>query len=129
MAALDLTRKDIAALRQTLARLGAVVAEVDAALRYVWIDNPHPDFDATAVIGKRDDELLPAQEAAEIMELKRDILRTGESRRRLLKFNRTQGEHCYLVGGHPIRDAKGKVSGVFTCGFEVPVTEASDALP
>ena len=40
----------VASLRASLKRLGAVVAEVDAELRYVWVDNPHPDFEASSVV-------------------------------------------------------------------------------
>jgi hypothetical protein len=49
----DIERSNVAGVRRSLRVLGAIVAEVDQQLRYVWIDNPHPDFDAKAVVGKR----------------------------------------------------------------------------
>lgn len=66
----ELDRANVAGVRRALATLGAVVAEVDRELRYLWIDNPHPDFDSGALIGKRDDELIAALDAADIMSLK-----------------------------------------------------------
>jgi hypothetical protein len=49
----------------------AIVAEVDRLLRHLWIDYPHPDFRADAVIGKRDDELISGEDAHEILAVKR----------------------------------------------------------
>jgi hypothetical protein len=60
----ELERGNVAGVRASLSKLGAVVAEVDRELRYVWIDNPHPDFDPSRAAGKRDDELIASAEAA-----------------------------------------------------------------
>lgn len=43
--------------RTSLKNSPVVFAHVDEELRYEWIFNPHPDFDPSAVVGKRDDEL------------------------------------------------------------------------
>jgi hypothetical protein len=72
-----LTRREIPALRRTMKALGVVTAETDTELRYVWIENPHPDFDPESVVGKRDAELIPEGEAAGIVALKQLILAPG----------------------------------------------------
>jgi PAS domain-containing protein len=119
----DLVRRNVAALRETMRQLGLIVAEIDKDLRYVWIDNPHPDFTPEMAIGKRDDELIPEQDAAELMALKREILDTGQPAKRLLKFDRSDGTHFYLVDGHPIVDARGRIEGIVTLGFEITSNE------
>ncbi len=100
-------------------RLGVVVAEVDPQLRYVWIDNPHPDFDSTAVVGKRDDELISQKEAREFMQMKRDALKRMSRVSRLIGFKRSDGDRHYQLTAYPIvSDADGKMVGVLTVGFD-----------
>ena len=47
---------------------------LDTDLRYTWLGAPHSDFDAEAVLGKRDDELLPPEAAETVMAPKREVL-------------------------------------------------------
>lgn len=114
---MEIRRSNLADVRRSLAQLGAVVAEVDRQLRYVWIDNPHPDFNAAAVIGKRDDELIPEQEAREIMALKCEGFDRGEPISRVLRFPRSDGLHSYAMHTYPIWDADGRTDGLLTVGF------------
>lgn len=120
----DVERSNVAGLRKALAELGAVVAEVDRQLRYVWIDNPHPDFDPAAVVGKRDDELVPGADAEEIMALKRDAFARQEPIARILAFQRTDGVRHYSLFAYPIRDKAGQVEALLTVGFDVPAPAA-----
>ena len=114
----ELARTDLPALRTTMRKLGVIVAEVDCDLRYVWIDNPHPDFDPAAVIGKRDDELIPPAEAVEIMGVKRAVLQQRKTFSRVLAFNRSDGWRHYSFRAFPVRNARGRIDGIFTIGFE-----------
>lgn len=111
-------RSELTTIRESLRFLQLVVAEADAELRYRWIDNPHPDFDANAVIGKRDDDLLPAAEAQEIMALKRQVLVEGVPIKKLVGFRRSDGWRAYSIGAYPVRNAAGQVDGVLTVGFD-----------
>ena len=104
--------------------LGAVIAEVDRQLRYVWIDNLHPDFDAQAVVGKRDDELISTADSQEIMALKQDTF-TGEVPiSRTLTFKRSDGFRYYSVFAYPIREPSGRVDAILTVGFDAPALSA-----
>jgi hypothetical protein len=114
----EIERADVQSVRRTMRKLGVVVAEVDSDLRYVWIDNPHPDFDAKAVIGKRDDELIDRGDAEELIDLKRHVLKSEQATSRLLTFKRSDGSRRYNVSAYPVRNARGKVDGVLTFGFE-----------
>lgn len=115
----DIERSNVAGVRKSLAALGAIVAEVDQQLRYAWIDNPHPDFDAKAVIGKRDADLLPKAEAEQIMSLKRAAFEHEKPLFRVIAFKRSDGRRDYSLFAYPIRDAKGKIEALLTVGFDV----------
>jgi hypothetical protein len=106
-----------------------VVAEIDRRLRYVWIDNPHHDFDAAAVIGKRDDELIPEREAAEIMALKREAFDCREHISRVLTFPRSDGRRSYVIHAYPIRNAADKMEGLLTVGFDISGRSRSRVAP
>ena len=43
-----------------------VVWNQDKELRYTWIHNPHPGFEAEETIGKTDEQLLPPDDAARL---------------------------------------------------------------
>jgi hypothetical protein len=116
----ELERSSVAGVRKALGTLGAVVAEVDRQLRYVWIDNPHPDFDPEAAVGKRDDELIAGADAEEIMALKQDTFTGQVPIARTLSFKRTDGLRCYSMFAYPIREPSGRVDAILTVGFDVP---------
>ena len=121
----EVHRASVAGIRKALGPLRAIVAEVDRELRYVWIDNPHPDFDAKAVIGKRDDELIPAAEAAQIMSLKREAFEFESPISQTLCFRRSDGLRYYTLSAYPIRAHNGRVDGLLTVGFDVRPPNAS----
>jgi hypothetical protein len=102
-----------------MARLGAIVAEVDRELRYVWIDNPHPDFRQHDVLGKRDDELIEGAEATALTDLKKEVLTTREPRARILAFMRSDGRHIYSINAFPISEDDDGLRGVLTISFEI----------
>ena len=120
----DIDRSNVPGIRKALGTLGAVVAEVDRKLRYVWIDNPHPDFHPEAVVGKRDDELISREDAEQIMALKRDTFTRQEPISRILAFQRTDGPRHYSLFAYPIHDSSGKVDAILTVGFDVPAPTA-----
>lgn len=115
-----ISRPDLGRIKKTLGELGAVVAEVDRDLRYVWIANPHPDFDSSQVLGKRDDELIPAEEAHPLMELKRRTFAERRPLSRVLRFRRSDGERSYSLLAYPVRDPDEHVRSIVTIGFDLP---------
>lgn len=116
----EVDRSNVAGVRKALSALGAVVAEIDRQLRYVWIDNPHPDFDTGSVIGKRDDDLISKADAEGIMSLKRETFDQQAPIARILSFKRSDGLHYYSLFAYPIREASGKADAILTVGFDMP---------
>lgn len=115
-------RSDIPVLRAALGLLKLMVAEVDRDLRYVWIDLPHADFAVENIIGKRDEDLITQEAAAELVQLKREVLTDGKPRNRILAFLRSDGWRFYSVCVFPVLDSEGKVEGLLTVGTDTPAT-------
>ncbi len=96
-----------------------IVAGVDKELRYTWLYNPHHEFNASASIGKRDDEFPEMQNTAELMEVKRKVLATGETVRRDLAMTSSDGSlRFYKFVAKPQRNADDKVKGVITVAVD-----------
>ena len=113
-------RSDIPGLRASLALAGLVAAEVDLDLRYVWVDNPHPDFNPEDLVGKVDSDFLQAEEAAELMKLKRECFETGEPLRKVIGFRLTDGWRFYCILLYPLRDSEGRIDGLFEIAIDTP---------
>lgn len=58
-----------------------VVFTQDTDLRYTWFYNPRPEFDPNAVLGKTDAELMQPDDATRLMEIKRQVIETGQPAR------------------------------------------------
>ena len=53
--------------RVALASAPMAVFTIDRDLRYTWFYNPHHDFPQEEMVGKRDDEILTPEDAAELI--------------------------------------------------------------
>jgi hypothetical protein len=118
-------RSSIPGIRHALGNLGAIVADVDRELRYVWIDNPHPDFRADAVIGRRDDELISGEDAHEIMAVKRKAFELERPVSRVLMFHRSDGVRYFSFFAYPILEDNGTVKSILTVGFDTLPDQAA----
>lgn len=108
--------------RLALRSASLVAARVDRQLRYEWIHNPHPDFDAAAAIGKRDDELDSSPEMKRFVEFKQSVLDSGVERRAEFTFSRSDGARTYEVIAQPVRASTGAVVGLTTMAMDVSDT-------
>lgn len=105
--------------RVALANSPFTAFRLDTDLRYTWIGNPHADFDESAVLGKRDDELLPPGPAAEIMAPKRRALETGEGVREEITYELPSGTVTYDLTVEPLRDDAGEVVGLTAAAMDL----------
>ena len=93
----------------------------DRDLRFTWVYNPAPEFDADALIGKTDAEVAPPDQAAAPMALKRQVLETGKAARREIAVSIAGKTSWHDLHVEPHRDASGEVIGV-TC-ISIDITE------
>jgi signal transduction histidine kinase len=103
-----------------LALAPVMVFTQDTELRYTWAHTSIPAGpDPEAIIGKTDAELLPPDEAAALLVMKRRVLDRGE---------RVTGEIGLTVGGTtidvsfvsaPLRDSKGVITGLIAASVDI----------
>ena len=120
-AALEALRESEERFRIALKNSPIVVFNQDRELRYTWICNPHPGFDPQAVLGKTDAELLPADDAACLTEIKRRVLETGVTAREEVKTTIDGQAFFYDLTVEPLHAQSGNITGV-TC-VSIDITE------
>lgn len=115
--------------RLAVSHSGIIFAQTDRDLRYTWVYNPHPDFSPDVVVGKRDDELMDNAGTRQLMQLKQEVLDTGENLRKDIAFPLSNGQRVYDILAEPLRDDDGDVIGVATCAQDITERKvAEDAL-
>lgn len=108
---------------------GIVAAITDRDLRYLWIQHPDPDFEAEAVIGKRDDQLSDDEGRRQLMALKRQVLRRQAGARAEIALHETGRSVTYDVTAEPLHDPGGAVVGVTTAALDISERkQAQEAL-
>ena len=95
-----------------------LVYTTDAELRYTWVRNPHPAFDPAVVLGRRDDELLPPEQAEPLVRLKRDVLESGVGRRGEFTVQLNGERSDYDLTVEPLRH-DGRCVGVTVAAMEI----------
>lgn len=106
-------------LVMSLRKRNAIVAACDRELRYTHLFNPHPRFDAESAMDKRDDELAPPEDVAELLALKREVLETGRALERRVHVMVGETTRTYDITADPIHDEDGRVAGVATAALDV----------
>lgn len=96
-----------------------VLFGLDTDLRYCWVENAHPDFDEQAVLGKRDDDLLPPDAAEAVLAPKRRALETGSRVREEVSYELPSGSVTYDLAVHPVHDEDDEVVGLACVSFDV----------
>ncbi len=112
--------------RIALAHSKFVPAQFDRDLRYRWIYNPHPDFDPSFVIGKRDDELDDSQSTKRLRTMKQQVIETGKGVREEIAFDRSDGTHWYDVIIEPLRDAGGEITGGTSAAYDITMQKLAE---
>jgi len=96
-----------------------VMAIMDKELRYTWVHGQLEGMDPQYMIGKRDDELLGPEAAAEILEFKNKVLESNSAQHTEIALLMPDGEHVFDVRGEPVRDEFGELSGIATVATDI----------
>lgn len=100
--------------RVALKNTPIVVFNQDRDLRYTWIYNAPPGITPDKILGKRDEDLFPPDEAAIMTAIKSRVLKTEVAEREEIEttINGTALFYDYTI--EPLRDTNGEVVGI-TC--------------
>lgn len=99
-------------LRLTLANSPDVIAVQDAELRYTWMSSPASAGQTEDVVGKTDEDLLPASEARYLTEIKRQVLSSGDSYHEEIPSHIAGELRWHDTYIEPLRDDDGRTIGV-----------------
>jgi PAS domain S-box-containing protein len=103
-----------------------VVFNQDLELRYTWLYCPDLGHSPAEIIGKRDRDIFPRAEDAELTEaIKAEVIRTGCRRRQEIVLDFRGKERLYDLLVDPLLDSEGKIAGV-TCAA-IDITERKRA--
>ncbi len=96
-----------------------IVWNQDKELRYSWIYNPHPAFKIEDTIGKTDEQLFPADNAAHLTKIKRSVLETGVPAREEVCNIIEGNSYYYDLYIEPLRDANGGVEEIACASLDI----------
>ncbi len=100
----------------------------DRDLRYTWIYNPH-SYWQKEIIGKSDDEILGAEKARPLAELKRRVLETGAGLREEVVIPHNGTKYSFDMTIEPVLDAEHKVIGITGTSTDIArLRERADRL-
>ena len=115
----DFLRQSESRFQVALMSTRILVYTTDHDLRYTWVQNPHPAFTPADLLGRRDDELLPPEQAAPLTAIKLDVLNSGVGRRTEFSVDINGERASYDLTVEPLRDGTGKVVGVTVAAMEI----------
>jgi PAS domain S-box-containing protein len=95
------------------------VYTIDRDLRYTWMYNPRHGFSAQQLLGKRDDEVLPPEDAEVLVKAKQQVLDTGQGIQREIKMQFDGQAVYYILTLEPVFNFAGQVVGMTGAGLDV----------
>ena len=100
----------------------------DRDLRYTWIYNPHLYWQKE-IIGKSDEEIIGAERARPLVELKRRVLETAAGLRQEVMIPHNGTKYSFDVTVEPLLDSESKVVGITGASMDIALLrELADRL-
>lgn len=122
---LNLLRTRFARYERALRGSHVTVFTQDCDLRYLSISNPLFGRSVEHILGRSDEEILPADSGAEIIALKREAIATGQPKRAEFALTDGPGARWHDLHVEPLRNDTGSIVGL--TGAMVDVTERKEA--
>lgn len=91
----------------------------DEELRYVWIENAPQGLSSHDIIGKRDQDILPAETAELTTSAKRAVLRTGDPQMIEFAWKNRESSRWYELRIEAVRDSHGRITGVNCAAIDI----------
>ena len=110
-------------------RSPVVLFSQDLALRYTWIHNPAFGYRVEDFVGRRDVDVFPQRQDAELLEaLKREVILSGESGRREVLVHGPDGSpRQYDLQIDPSFDEGGRIDGVLCSAVDITERKRAEA--
>ncbi len=111
-----------ARFRLALAHSGVVVFEHDLELRYTFI-YPTQFYETSEVLGRTDAELFEGPYARRLMDLKREVIRSGTQATEEVHVVREGTRHDFVLTIDLLRDAHGNLCGLTGASTNITATK------
>jgi PAS domain S-box-containing protein len=122
---LNLLRARFARYESALRGSQVTVYTQDRELRYTSITNPMLGRAIDDILGRADEEILPPEGAAAVIDLKREALASGQPKRAEVAFEEASGIRWHDLHIEPLRNEAGDIVGL-TCA-SVDITERKES--
>ncbi|MDX2230680.1 MAG: PAS domain-containing protein [Leptolyngbyaceae cyanobacterium bins.349] len=91
----------------------------DLDLRYTWMYNPRHAYDIEQIMGRRDEDLVNADSAAILTQLKRQVIQQAQGVRQEIKISIGEQTYDYDLTVEPLRNDENEVIGVTGAAVEI----------
>ncbi|MDL5054297.1 PAS domain-containing protein [Oscillatoria laete-virens NRMC-F 0139] len=91
----------------------------DCQLRYTWMYNPSFDYRVEEILGKRDIDLIPLEDAQVLENIKRKAIATGVGCREEVKVTMGGRDWYFDLTVEPLYEANGQISGITCAAVDV----------
>ncbi|RCJ23593.1 hybrid sensor histidine kinase/response regulator [Nostoc sp. ATCC 43529] len=98
----------------------------DKELRYTWVYNPSYGLTVEQILGKKDADIISAEDAQRLTNIKLGVLNSGIAAREEVSIRTTETTRYYDLTVEPLRNESQEVVGV-TCA-SIDITERQAAL-
>jgi PAS domain S-box-containing protein len=98
----------------------------DRELRYTWVYNPPSGVNVEEILGKKDLDIIPVEDAQRLVTIKRGVLATGIGTREEVSIKIKNTTRYYDLTVEPLRNESQEVVGV-TCA-SIDISERQAAL-
>lgn len=112
-------KKSVTRFRVALSGSKITVFTQDRDLKYTWVYNPNPELSPESVIGRTDEELVPAEDALVLTEMKRKVLETGIAEHKTIRFTVEGRSLFYDTSVEPMLDEKGQIVGIIGVSTDI----------
>ncbi|WP_017316186.1 hybrid sensor histidine kinase/response regulator [Mastigocladopsis repens] len=102
-----------------------VVFNQDKELRYTWVYNPAFGLTAEEMLGKRDSDLIGAEDAQRLLAIKSRVLTTGIGTREEVSITTAQGTRYYELTVEPLYNDSQEVVGITCAGIDISERQAA----
>lgn len=114
--------------RMALSNSPVSVSSQDAELRYTWVYNPIAGMREMHMLGKTDAELFSPEDAAQLNELKLNVLRTGKENRSEIKIQQDGRLFFYDISSEPILGESGNITGITCAATDISALRHTESL-
>jgi PAS domain S-box-containing protein len=110
-----------------LAAAPIVLFNQDCDLRYTWVGNPALGLTTEEALGRTDEELLGAEAARPLVEIKRRVLASGQGERQEIHVRRDGQSGWFDLTVGPLRDPAGEISGITCVAVDITARKQAEA--